>query len=516
MVRVMRGGIGLLAGGIFLLAARVFAAGPPIQDYTVYGVDGVKIGAGSIVNGLTGAQNNAVANSTAVKINGAASVVADVRSGGNVNLANGASVTGIVYHAAGTSLTLGSGATIGGEVVGDPGLPSLPAASIFPCPSVGPSYSFANSASLTLTPGTYGSLSAGGLFTLILNGAGDYFFNSIATGNGATINVSTPGVRVFVCGAATFGSASVLPTSLTNTDLSFEVHASSDNAFRAAGGSQWIGDVFAPNGQIHFGGSGCCSSFNARFWAGGAPCSVNPSVDIEHGVTGGSSSHCCLPLPRPPKESTIVHGNQNTNNGANFTARVQYQVSSLFGFDVVGVDFSGVEHAFLVLHVQNRGLDDPPANWPNGAGDLIKAYRLTDGFENWAEGNGFNFPTIVYRGDGNGVTWNCVTDTDISNTAANCSGTSFWDSGGQNFQGIARSIAASSPNLKIANGMADGSEIWFDVTADVQAGLGPLDLHYMTWFVRKPSGAGFVSFYSREGAAFIGNPAWAPQLVITP
>ena len=191
-------------------------------------------------------------------------------------------------------------------------------------------------------------------------------------------------------------------------------------------------------------------------------------------------------------------------------------MSGIFGFDVAGTDFTGVTNAYLVLHVQNSGLDDPPSNWPGGAGDLIKAYRLNDGFESWAEGNGFNFPTIVYRGDGPGVTWNCVTDTNIANQARDCSGAFFWDSGGQTVQGPARSIAAVSPNLKIANNMADGSEIWFDVTADVQAGLGPKDLHFMSWFVRKPSGAGFVSFYSREGAALIGNPAWAPQLVILP
>ena len=64
--------------------------------------------------------------------------------------------------------------------------------------------------------------------------------------------------------------------------------------------------------------------------------------------------------------------------------------------------------------------------------------------------------------------------------------------------------------------MTDSSEIWFDVTADVQAGLGPKDTSFMSWFVRKPSGSGFVSFYSREGAAFIGNPAYAPKLVLTP
>jgi hypothetical protein len=500
----------ILGAGLWLSSSLAMAAGPPITDYTVYGLNGVKIGAGSVVAGLTGAQNNG-ANGAAIKMNGGSSVVGDVRSGDDVSLANVVTITGTLFRATGTNLAEGSGTTIGGgDVVGDaPAQLVFPSPSAFPCPSFGPNFNFANSATLTIGPGTYGDLSAGGLFTLNLS-AGNYFFNSISTGNGATINVTSAPVHVFVCGSATFGSAEMLPTSLTSNDVSFEVQAVGAGAFRASGSSRWIGDVFAPNGEIGFGGSGCCSSFLGHLWAGA-------NVDIQHGVSGSSSGFLPPPPPPlPPKDSTILHGNQNTNNGANNTVRVQYQVSGIFGFDVARTNFPGVTNAYLVLHVQNRGLDDPPSNWPGGAGDLIKAYRMSDGLENWAEGNGFNFPTVVYRGDGNGVTWNCVTDTNITNVASDCSGPTFWDSGGQNFQGPARSIAAVSPNLKIANNMTDGSEIWFDVTADVQAGLGPKDTNYMSWFVRKPSGAGFVSFYSREGAATIGNPAWAPQLVILP
>lgn len=497
-------GFGVLV--CILTAATVQAAGPPITDYIVYGENGVKIGAGSGVTGLTGARNNFFQNN-AVFLNGGASVQGDVRSGGNVGLGNGATITGLVYHPVGTNLSVPPTSSVGGESIGDPQLPALPAPAIYPCG--GPNSSGANGASLTVDPGVfYGNLSFGAGFTLTLNGSGNYFFNSISTANGAKIVVTSAPVHIYVCGAATFGSVAVLPNSLNSTDVSLEVHASGDNAFKAAGGSQWIGDVFAPNGTIHFGGGGCCSSFNGRFWAG-------QQVNIEHGVTG-TFNQCCSPLPRPNKEATILHGDQNTNNGANYTVRVKYQVSGIFGFFASGIVPGNVTKAYLVLHVQNAGFDDPPHDWPGGAGNLIKAYRLKDGFEDWAEGNGFNFPTVVYRGDGNGVTWNCATDTDISNVAADCTGQDHWDNGGQNVQGPARSIAAASPNLVISNNMADGSEIWFDVTADVQAGLGPQDLSYMTWFVRKPSGAGFVTFYSREGAAAAGNLSLAPKLVTIP
>lgn len=499
--------LSFLAGlGCFFVAAATFAAGPPITDYIVYGENGAKLGAGSSVTGLMGARNNFF-QGNAVFLNGGASVTGDVRSGGNVGLGNSATITGTVYHANGTTLTVPPTSSVGGEVVGDPLLPSLPAPAVFPCPSVGPNDSGANGQSRSINQGTYGNYVFGAGFTLTLLDSGNYYFNSILTANGAKIVVAAPPVHIYVCGAARFGSAEVLPNSLNSTDVSLEAQGTG-NAFVANGGSNWIGDVFTPNGSIHFGGSGCCTFFNGRFWAG-------QQVDIQHGVVG-TFTNCCSPLPRPNKDSTLIHGDQNTNNGANFTVRVRYQTSGLFGFFAAGIVPANVTKAYLVLHVQNAGLDDPPDNWPGGAGNLIKAYRLVDGFEDWAEGNGFNFPTVVYRGDGNGATWNCVTDTDISNVARDCSGDEFWDSGGQNDQGPARSIAAASPNQFIANNMADGSEIWFDVTADVQAGLGPQDLSYMSWFVRKPSGAGFVSFYSREGAVNAGNPNLAPKLVTLP
>jgi len=36
----------------------------------------------------------------------------------------------------------------------------------------------------------------------------------------------------------------------------------------------------------------------------------------------------------------------------------------------------------------------------------------------------------------------------------------------------------------------------------------------MTWFVRKPSGSGFVSVYSREGALAAGDATLAPRLLL--
>lgn len=65
-------------------------------------------------------------------------------------------------------------------------------------------------------------------------------------------------------------------------DVYLETHASGAagfNAFEARGGSDWIGNVYAPSGDIHFGGGGFCSSFQGRFVSG-------KEVDLEHAITG--------------------------------------------------------------------------------------------------------------------------------------------------------------------------------------------------------------------------------------
>ncbi|HKA37339.1 MAG TPA: hypothetical protein VKH43_11005, partial [Thermoanaerobaculia bacterium] len=323
--------LSFLAGlGCFVPATAGFAAVHPITDYIVYGENGVKIGVGSTVGGLTGARNNYFPfQNSAVRLNGAASVLGDVRSGGNVNLGNGASITGIVHYDGNTStVNVPPSASVGGLDPNGPDLPpALPLASIFPCPSPGPNDSGANGQSRSINQGTYGNYTFGAGFTLTLLDSGNYYFNSISTANGAKIVVNSPPVHIYACGGANFGSVEVLPNSLNSADVTLEAQGTG-NAFSGNGGSNWIGNVYTPNGSIHFGGSGCCTFFNGQFLAG-------QQVDIEHGVTG-TFTNCCSPLPRPNKDATIFHGDQNTNNGANNTVRVKYQVSGIFGFFAAG------------------------------------------------------------------------------------------------------------------------------------------------------------------------------------
>src|SRR5262249_44524066 len=157
-------------------------AAPNLADYTLFGENGIVIGDSTIVSGLVGARNNdPMAGNNAIRLNGNSSVVGDARSGGNVNLQNGASITGSGYRPAGATLTLNSGATVGADLFPvDPQLPTLPAPASFTCPTGGADQTGGNGQSLTLVPGTYGVIDFGSTFTLTLDGSGDYFFDSIS------------------------------------------------------------------------------------------------------------------------------------------------------------------------------------------------------------------------------------------------------------------------------------------------------------------------------------------------
>jgi hypothetical protein len=388
---------------------------------------------------------------------------------------------------------------------------------------------------LPLPPGTYGTVSFGGQFTLDLTAPGNYFFDSIKAGGGSTIN-AVPGVHVFVCDAATFGSITVL--GVTAGQFSIEVQSSDpENAFRAGGSSAWVGDVFAPNGGIHVGSGGSTASVDGRLTAGQV-------VDIEHGVVVQAPGGGPGPQDAPPKDATLFHGAKNENNGANNSILVKVQLASVIGFRFNTVLHNAnaaipVTSAILRLFVCNTpsdpkfcpdsahapdGQNFTPHDWPaNGARDT--AFKMADGFERWGsgippsntppEGNGNNFPTDNNpRGSGAGVTWNCVIDTNITNEAQDCSGADFWNGGLK-----AQLTPGVDSTTLITNSIADGAPVDFDVTAQFNSGIGPLDAMFISWFVRKVSGPGFIAYYSSEGSQAklgAGNFSLAPTLVITP
>jgi len=241
------------------LSPTAMAVPTLIEDYSIYGEHGVFLGAGSDVYGLVGASNGTLNAGWAIKLNGQGTTIyGDARSGANVNLQNNANILGTLYLTTTALLTTGSLDTISAIVRGDPELPVFPAATDISsqCASNAPNFT-GTIGTVTVGPGVYGKVQYSGKVTLDLEASGDYYFKSISGGGGSQIIVEQPGIRVFVCGGVKFagtGGVKVSPDSLDNCEFSVEVQTNDwHNAFEVAGGTKWIGNVFAPNGGIHIG-----------------------------------------------------------------------------------------------------------------------------------------------------------------------------------------------------------------------------------------------------------------------
>ncbi|MCI0489398.1 MAG: hypothetical protein L0229_22625, partial [Blastocatellia bacterium] len=130
---------------------------------------------------------------------------------------------------------------------------------------------------------------------------------------------------------------------------------------------------------------------------------------------------------------------------------------------------------------------------------LVDAHRL---LVDWAEGNGRNSVMAGggpgFRGTGEGVTWECAKDTNISNHAPDCA---------MQWNGGDFAVAATASTLHTNNQTGDVS---WDVTADLLGGAS------YGWLIKKQVEGqnGQVRYYSREGASLAGNANLAPRLVL--
>jgi hypothetical protein len=256
----------LIAVATFVLPVSVFAV-TTINQYSVYGVNGVQIGGSSTVNGLVGAQNVYPSTPNGIWLNGGAITIGDARCGTNVNLQNNAQITGTLYLPVAASLTTNSGDVIGAVVRGNPDLP------IFPSPSI---YSAGTSNVTTTTtplaPGSYGSVSYGNGGDLKLT-AGTYFMASLTLSGTTQVHLDTTGgpISVYIVGSVTMNNRTAIVTG--SNSLFWEVHGD----WTQGGGSDWTGTLFVPNGTAHIGSGSGVTDYRGQIWAS--------SVDIQHGVT---------------------------------------------------------------------------------------------------------------------------------------------------------------------------------------------------------------------------------------
>ena len=194
-------------------------------------------------------------------------------------------------------------------------------------------------------------------------------------------------------------------------------------------------------------------------------------------------------------DSFLRNGAENTNEGANERLRIQSSGHNrvVVKFNLSGISTVGLQSATLTLDIAENS-----NNWGT-TGRPVDAHRLT---VDWTEGNGRNDVMVgggpSFRGTGEGVTWECAKDSDISNHNDDC--LAQWNGG--------TFAAATAPSHNHTNGLT-GPVSW-NVTADVLAGAN------FGWLIKKQAEGqnGQVRYYSREGAALAGNPNLAPRLVL--
>lgn len=192
------------------------------------------------------------------------------------------------------------------------------------------------------------------------------------------------------------------------------------------------------------------------------------------------------------KDTYVRSGSANKNEGANDILGVQNsgKYRSLLNFNVnaLGVGSSHIISAVLRVTITDNG-----NNWSSGR--TIDLHRV---ITSWAEGNGDG----SFRGTGSGSTWNCSSDSDISNSSKNCSGATEWD------MDTPTSIFASTPTDTETIVNSQSGNVDFDVTNDVKAILDGTT--YEGWIIKRTTESqnGSVEFGSRESA----NP---PVLIVT-
>jgi DNA-binding beta-propeller fold protein YncE len=203
----------------------------------------------------------------------------------------------------------------------------------------------------------------------------------------------------------------------------------------------------------------------------------------------------CIPIVLHASKDSFVSQHANaTNFGANDTLIVAPGGPSraLISFDLAPYETRQVSNATLRLYITSNG-----NNWGGiNSNRAIESHKM---ISNWTEGNGISKTS---RGSGQGVTWNCSTDTDITNKLVDC--LSVWNGG--SFSGITDS--------KIIKNSMVNQWIEFNVTSDVDSFLDGNPNDNFGWVIKKSdeTNSGLVGFASKEND---GNSSLAPQLVLT-
>ncbi len=248
----MRPGWGLVAACAWL-ATTGLASAVPVTEMTVYARDSVRIQ--DKVMGDVGSLNGSV------QVKGKASVSGDVSARGDVRVASSAVVGGGV-NAGGTVKASGAG-SVGGIIRG--GLSSAQLATVLAGDllplhvfnSGGSSYQL-KQGSLSLKPGSYGTISAKGAGALYLK-SGDYYVDSLsAKGTRLMLDLSGGPISLYVSGNlslnksdvfVTDGSGDYVAYADADHDLAGLVYAEVHGTAKLSG-AEWLGTMYTPDGVL--------------------------------------------------------------------------------------------------------------------------------------------------------------------------------------------------------------------------------------------------------------------------
>jgi hypothetical protein len=215
----------------------------------------------------------------------------------------------------------------------------------------------------------------------------------------------------------------------------------------------------------------------------------------------------------PTKDTFLRRGALNTNEGANtrLSVRKSGRRAILLAFDLTPVALAGRQRPIVSAKIRLY-VDYNSGNWGKD-GRTISAYKL---LTDWTEGNGRNAkrrngendndeeaPVTSNRGTGEGATWVCPVDSNISNIKSNCAKSDRWNGG--NFSRGASGAAT------ITNQTYGFVEI--DVTDSVQFFYAGTNINEgnFGWLIKRtqPAKPGSIWFNSREAALY------PPQLVVS-
>jgi hypothetical protein len=198
-------------------------------------------------------------------------------------------------------------------------------------------------------------------------------------------------------------------------------------------------------------------------------------------------------------DTYVKSGSDNRNTGAGTFMRLRSggDNRSLVRFDQTAIQTEIGNKEVLSAKLKVTIVDNGN-NW--GAGRTIDVHRL---IASWAEGNG----TENNRGTGLGATWECATDSNITNHSKNCTGTTEWEMGQPNNPSLHSWAQTATATQTITNNLSGVVE--FDVTEDVASFLNNTNANN-GWIIKKTNEGqnGQVSFGTKESAS-------VPQLIVT-